>query len=93
MEGETVTRRGIGDNSKSVLAGAELKAFVERIEKLEEEGKAIRDDVKDVYGEAKGQGLDPSIIREVVRIRKQDKGKRQEKEEILGLYLAALGME
>ena len=88
-----MVRRGIGDNSNNAVDGGHLKAFVERIEKLEEEGKAIRDDVKDVYGEAKGQGLDPSIIREVVRIRKQDNGKRQEKEEILGLYLAALGME
>lgn len=87
-----MSQRGVGDNSGAV-DGGHLKAFVERIEKLEEEERAIRDDIKDVYGEAKGTGLDPKMIRKVVALRKQDKGKREEEEEILGLYLAALGME
>ena len=87
-----MSRRGVGDNSGAV-DGGHLKAFVERIEKLEEEERAIRDDIKDVYGEAKGTGLDPKMIRKVVALRKQDKGKREEEEEVLGLYLAALGME
>jgi uncharacterized protein (UPF0335 family) len=73
--------------------GGHLTAFIERIEKLEEEKKAIADDIKDVYAEAKGTGFDPRIMRKIVSLRKQDKGKRQEEEEILGLYLAALGME
>ena len=69
-----------------------LRAFLERIEKLEEEKKAIADDIKDVYAEAKGNGYDTKIIRKIVSIRKQDKDKRKEEEEILDLYLAALGM-
>ena len=69
-----------------------LRAFVERIEKLEEEKKAIADDIKDVYAEAKGTGYDIKIIRKIVSLRKQDKDKRKEEEEILDLYLAALGM-
>jgi uncharacterized protein (UPF0335 family) len=73
--------------------GGHLRAFIERIEKLEEEKRAIGDDIKDVYAEAKGTGFDPKIIRKVVSLRRQDKSKRQEEEEILGLYLSALGME
>jgi uncharacterized protein (UPF0335 family) len=73
--------------------GGHLRAFIERIEKLEEEKRAIADDIKDVYAEAKGTGFDAKVIRKVVSLRRQDKQKRQEEEEILGLYLAALGME
>ena len=73
--------------------GGHLTAFIERIEKLEEEKNAIADDIKDVYAEAKGTGFDPRIMRKIVSLRKQDKSKREEEEEILGLYLAALGME
>ncbi|QGM44524.1 DUF2312 domain-containing protein [Methylocystis heyeri] len=77
----------------NLVDGGHLKAFIERIEKLEEEKRAIADDIKDVYGEAKGTGFDPKIIRKIVSLRRQDKSKREEEEEILGLYLAALGME
>jgi uncharacterized protein (UPF0335 family) len=73
--------------------GGHLRAFVERIEKLEEEKRALGDDIKDVYAEAKGTGYDPKIIRKIVSLRRQDKHKRQEEEEILDLYLSALGME
>ncbi len=73
--------------------GGHLLAFIERIEKLEEEKRAIADDIKDVYSEAKGTGFDPRIMRKIVSLRRQDKSKRQEEEEILGLYLSALGME
>jgi uncharacterized protein (UPF0335 family) len=69
-----------------------LKAFIERIERLEEEKKALSDDIKDVYGEAKGNGFDVRIMRKIVSIRKQDRDKRIEEETILDLYLAALGM-
>ena len=69
-----------------------LKAFIERIERLEEEKKALADDIKDVYGEAKANGFDARIMRKIVSIRKQDRDKRREEEEILDLYLAALGM-
>ncbi len=69
-----------------------LRAFIERIEKLEEEKKAIADDIKDVYAEAKGTGYDTKVMRKIVSLRKQDKDKRREEEEILDLYLASLGM-
>jgi uncharacterized protein (UPF0335 family) len=72
---------------------AHLRAFIERIEKLEEEKKALADDIKEVYGEAKGTGFDVKIIRKIVSIRKQDRDKRREEEEILDLYLSALGIE
>lgn len=74
------------------IDGGHLKAFVERIEKLEEEKWAIGDDIKDVYAEAKGTGYDPKVIRKVVSLRRQDKAVRDEEEEILDLYLSALGM-
>jgi uncharacterized protein (UPF0335 family) len=69
-----------------------LRAFIERIEKLEEEKKAIADDIKEVYAEAKGTGYDVKILRKIVSIRKQDRDQRLEEEQILDLYLAALGM-
>ena len=69
-----------------------LKAFVERIERLEEEKKALTDDIKDVYGEAKANGFDVKIMRKIVSLRKQDRDQRVEEETILDLYLAALGM-
>jgi len=69
-----------------------LRAFIERIERLEEEKKALADDIKDVYGEAKANGFDVKAMRRIVAIRKQDREKRIEEETILDLYLAALGM-
>ncbi len=84
---------GNASMNSNAVDGGHLKAFIERIEKLEEEKRAIADDIKDVYGEAKGTGFDPKIMRKIVSLRRQDKGKRDEEEEILGLYLSALGME
>ena len=69
-----------------------LKAFVERIERLEEEKKAIADDIRDVYGEAKANGFDVTALRSVVRLRKQDVEERKEQEAIIETYLHALGM-
>lgn len=71
----------------------QLKAFVERVERLEEEKKGISDDIKDVYAEAKGNGFDIKVLRKIVSIRKQDANERKEQDEILSLYLQALGME
>jgi uncharacterized protein (UPF0335 family) len=71
--------------------GGHLRSFIERIERLEEEKRAIADDIKDVYGEAKSTGFDPKIMRKIVSLRRQDKHKRAEEEEILELYMAALG--
>jgi uncharacterized protein (UPF0335 family) len=73
--------------------GEHLGAFLERIEKLEEEKRAISDDIRDVYAEAKGTGFDPKVMRKIVSIRRQDKHKREEEAEILDLYLVALGMD
>ncbi|MBV9589406.1 MAG: DUF2312 domain-containing protein [Hyphomicrobiales bacterium] len=69
-----------------------LKAFVERIERLEEEKTSIAGDVKEVYAEAKAQGFDTKILRKVVALRRRDAAERREEEEILDLYLQALGM-
>ena len=69
-----------------------LKAFVERIEQLEEEKKALSDDIRDVYAEAKANGFDVKALRQVVRLRKQDVDERKEQEAILETYLQALGM-
>jgi uncharacterized protein (UPF0335 family) len=84
----------IGHNSEAVtkFAKEQLRSVVERIEKLEEEKKAISDDIRDVYTEAKGNGYDPKVLREVVRLRKQDADERHEHESILDLYKDALGM-
>ncbi|HLW90312.1 MAG TPA: DUF2312 domain-containing protein [Roseiarcus sp.] len=78
--------------SDAVNAG-HLRSFLERVERLEEEKKALSDDIKDVYAEAKGNGFDVKILRKIVSIRKQDNEKRREEEEILDLYLTALGMQ
>ncbi|TFF27645.1 DUF2312 domain-containing protein [Jiella endophytica] len=74
------------------VAQDQLRSFVERIERLEEEKKTIGDDIKDVYAEAKGNGFDTKILRRVISLRKQDADERQEQEAILDLYLQALGM-
>ena len=69
-----------------------LKAFVERVERLEEEKKAITDDIRDVYAEAKANGFDVKALRTIVRLRKQDANERAEQETILETYMQALGM-
>ena len=74
------------------FAKDQLKAIIERIEHLEEEKKAIADDIRDVYAEAKGNEFDAKALRTVVRLRKQDKNERAEQEAILETYLHALGM-
>ena len=74
------------------FAKDQLKAIVERVERLEEEKKAIADDIRDVYAEAKGNGFDVKSLRVVVRLRKEDVNERKEHEAILETYLHALGM-
>lgn len=74
------------------FAKDQLKAFVERVERLEEEKKALSDDIRDVYAEAKGNGFDVKTLRVVVRLRKQDVNERKEQEAILETYMHALGM-
>jgi uncharacterized protein (UPF0335 family) len=82
------------DSSPDVLtstAQGRLRTIVERLERLEEDKAAIAGDMKEVFAEAKGEGYDVKTLRKVLRIRKQDKAKRQEEEAILDLYLSALG--
>jgi uncharacterized protein (UPF0335 family) len=74
------------------FAKEQLKAVVERVERLEEEKKAIADDIKDVYAEAKAHGFDVKALRTIVRLRKQDSDERKEQEAILETYMHALGM-
>ena len=82
------------DASPDVLTSAaqgRLKSIIERVERLEEDKAAVATDIKEVLSEAKGEGYDTKIIRQVVRLRRIDKAKRQEAEAILDLYLSALG--
>ena len=74
------------------FAKDQLKAIIERIERLEEEKKTISDDIRDVYAEAKGNGYDVKALRTVIRMRKQDANERAEQETILETYMQALGM-
>jgi uncharacterized protein (UPF0335 family) len=74
------------------FAKGQLKSFVERIEKLEEEKKALSEDIREVYGEAKGVGFDVKALRTVVRLRMQDGEERKEHEALVDLYRDALGL-
>ena len=80
------------DDTAHSFAKDQLKAFIERVERLEEEKKTISDDIRDVYAEAKGNGYDVKALRTVVRLRKMDTDERKEQETILDTYLVALGM-
>ncbi|KAB2849147.1 MAG: DUF2312 domain-containing protein [Hyphomicrobiaceae bacterium] len=75
-----------------VASRQQLKAFIERIERLEEEKAALAADIRDVYSEAKGTGFDTKVMRQIIRLRKQNASERQEQEALLDTYLAALGM-
>jgi uncharacterized protein (UPF0335 family) len=84
------------DDSSSIdvlnaTAQTQLKTVIERIERLEEDKAAVMADLKEVYAEAKGNGFDTKILRKVIRLRKQDKAKRQEEEALVDLYLSAIG--
>lgn len=74
------------------IAGDRLKSFVERIERLEEEKKALANDIKEVYAEAKGNGFDTKIMRQVIRLRRLDKDDLDEQDTLIDIYKRALGM-
>lgn len=80
------------ENASTGVAAQELKSFVERIERLEEEKKGLADDIRDVFAEAKGRGFDTKALRQIIKLRKQDKAERDEQEAILDLYMQALNM-
>lgn len=80
------------DEPATGFAKEHLRAIIERIERLEEEKKAISDDIREVYAEAKGNGFDVKVLRTIVGMRKQDADQRAEAESILEVYMQALGM-
>lgn len=85
---------GVGHNSGVVkVAKAQLQSFVERIEKLEDEKKAISDDIRDVVKEAKSSGFDTRTLREIVRMRKQDPDERAEREALRDVYKSVMGLD
>lgn len=95
---EAQEQPGIGHNSDKPadvggIAGARLKSFIDRIERLEEEKKALSDDLKDLYAEVKGTGYDAPTVRRIIRLRKMDLEKRREADALLETYMAALGMD
>jgi uncharacterized protein (UPF0335 family) len=75
------------------VAGERLKSFIERIERLEEEKKALAEDIKEVFSEAKGVGFDVKVMRQIIRIRKMDEDDRDEQEALLDTYMRAIGMK
>lgn len=78
-----------GHNS---VAGDELKRFIDRVERLEDEVSTLKLDIKEVYAEAKGRGFDTKVIKRIIRERKKDQAKRQEEEAMFELYCSALGI-
>lgn len=78
--------------SPDSVAQDQIRAFIERIERLEEEKASIAGDIKEVYAEAKGNGFDTKVLRKIISIRKMDHNERMEQEALLELYLTALGM-
>lgn len=80
-------------NNNGEFSGERIKSYIERIERLEEEKKGLAEDIKDIYGEAKALGFEAKILRKIVSIRKMNKEKRMEENELLELYMSAIGME
>lgn len=80
------------DATPGGIAVDRLRSFIERIERLEEDKAAITADIRDVFAEAKGEGFDVKILRQVLKLRRMDRNDRQEQQELVDLYMAALGM-
>lgn len=74
------------------FAREQLRSFIERVERLEEQKKEIGDDIRDVFAEAKGNGFDVKVMRQIVRMRKVDASQREEEDAVRDLYMTALGM-
>src|SRR6185437_6043521 len=85
-------RGGLSMPDVGGIAGERLKSFIERVERLEEEKRALAEDIKEVYAEAKGVGFDVKIMRQIVKIRKMDQDDLDEQETLLDVYKRALGM-
>jgi uncharacterized protein (UPF0335 family) len=80
------------ESGPQTIAAGQLRAFIERIERVTEDIEAFQDDRKEIYAELKAMGFDTKAVRTIVKLRRMDQGERQEAEAILGLYKAALGM-
>ncbi len=78
--------------SKTNATAQQLKSIIERVERLEEERRGLGADVREIYAEAKGNGFDPKILRQIVRLRRMAEADRREQEELLDTYKSALGM-
>jgi uncharacterized protein (UPF0335 family) len=92
MPNDAVTKSRPGEPTSGGIAADRLRSIVERIERLEEERKALGNDIKDIYGEAKSAGFDVKVIRQIIRIRKQEPAEVEEQETLLDVYRRALGM-
>ena len=74
------------------IAGEQLRQYIQKVERLEQEKADLASDIRDVYAEAKGNGYEPKVMRQIVKIRKMDNNERAEQEELLDIYKHALGM-
>ncbi|QNT79401.1 DUF2312 domain-containing protein [Entomobacter blattae] len=90
--GNTTVELNTAKESTSNIAADRLRSIIERIERLEEERKALSGDIKDIYIEAKSAGFDVKVIRELLKIRKQEPAEVEEQETLLDIYRRALGM-
>jgi uncharacterized protein (UPF0335 family) len=77
----------------NAVSGERLKSFIKRIEKVEEDKAAVAEDLKEIYSEAKSAGFDTTIVRKIIVLRKKELEKRREEQELLELYMSAVGME
>lgn len=91
-EAKASRARQAADSDTGGIAADRLRSIVERIERLEEERKALADDIKDIYAEAKSAGFDVKVVRQIIRLRKQEPAEVEEQETLLDLYRRALGM-
>lgn len=92
-EGEAMfSESETGEAAVNSVAAGQLRAFVERVERLEEDKTTISEDIKEVYAEMKANGFDTKAVRAIIRLRKKDQAERQEEEALIDLYKAALGM-
>ncbi len=92
LDAPQAERKVRGDGGGTTFAAEELRSYIERIERLEEERKALGGDIRDIYAEAKGRGYDVKVMRTLVRLRKQEPAVVEEQESLLDVYRRALGM-
>lgn len=88
----TTAEDGTTAHVSSTVSAGQLRAFIERIENLEEQKQEIADEIKEVFAEAKGTGFDTKAMRTIIRIRKKDRAEREEEEAMIDLYMSALGL-